>query len=479
MLLRHKNTIIIALALWVALCYFICSLYTPFVGDDLLMWYYGDYDMHKVCGLLRHAARYWLYGTGRLGDIFNPLVYNLIPHWLLYTINGIMHGALLLLIALWSSRNTAGRTLAMAVAIVALPWCSLWMEFATAINYVWAGAIVLSALWLIIYARPMQSRVATIAALLYAAMGGGMHEASGLPISAGLLVWLYFGIRQGSISKTTRNLAIAFMVGTLFVTASPGIWGRLGAPLSTGFVTPGIAHRIFVWNWPTMLLIAVCALRHKRVFSLIDSPFVIFAIAAVASLVFSTPSGVGLRVTWFGQLFAMIAIFMIMADKMPRPASATSRVITIIASIVIVSQTAVTAYWQKRLGSETRHVVEQYRASANGQVIADFTDDADLPWYVLRKVHGVPDADDSHYLNTLNTAYSGDTKPTVIIRASAPVSNSLPAGARTVWRHDPRLQIPPLTVIDTPEGMLIATPFTIAGDTLWSITPFDNDPGTD
>lgn len=475
--LTRRNILVIALALWAVLCYFICSWFTPFVGDDLLMWHNGSRDAMSALGVLKHAACYWLDATGRLGDMFNPLVYNHIPFWMLCLINGVMTGAFLLLFALWAGRTTLARVTAFCAAVILLPWCSLWMEFATAINYVWASAIILAALFVIL--NPKTSNLKPITAALLAAIAGAMHEASGVALSAGLFVAVIVPGLRAKLSRRQMLMTGAFVAGALFAALSPGIWGRVGAPLSSGFATPSIAWRLVAWNWPTMLLIVLTAALARKTRILHNLPFVVFATAAVASLVFSMPAGVGLRVTWFGQTFALIALWQLLGQVLAAPSRKCTAALVAITALTAAAQLAATALWQYRLGTQTRQAVEQYRASETGTVTIDYTPDSQVPWYVLRKVHGVPDADDSHYLNTLNTVYSHGTKRALFVRPSNPIRNHLPHNAQTLHRHNPEFGIPPLTIFIENNQMHIATPLVINNDTLWSIDTFDNDPGYD
>lgn len=110
-----------------------------------------------------------------------------------------------------------------ALLVVGMPWYDSMCLFIGQTNYVWAGAFVIMALLLLMRRRPVRLR---IPAAIFCAMAGAFHEAAGLPVAVGLVVYNVLNRRR----PTDRLLTAFFIAGALFATLSPGIISRAGNP---------------------------------------------------------------------------------------------------------------------------------------------------------------------------------------------------------------------------------------------------------
>lgn len=181
-------------------------------GDDAgyarsLVYYDG-----ASLGYLRWAVRHYLDVNGRMANLCAPFWLSEVPRWLLDVANGVMCAgfyAMTLVSCGLGKRHTATAKLTVtAMLLFTFPWWDSFMLFDVMFNSVWASALVLAVLWMIL--RGVSSRWRWGVWVL-SAFAASMHEGMGLPISAGIVVWLWCSGSWRSLSETQRGMIVSFL----------------------------------------------------------------------------------------------------------------------------------------------------------------------------------------------------------------------------------------------------------------------------
>lgn len=482
----------------IGVCFAIASYYVPLVGDDR---HYHDAFLYWDTPWRQWATRMhfqWLHNNSRLGDMLNPLLINLMPAGVRAVSNGLAVALFFLAASLcshprhgtWRFRDTDGavsaRMALAALILFALPWSALWMEFVCFFNYVWASALMLLCLWLIFNRggdRP------TWLLVPFCFIAGGMHEALGLPVALAFCAWLCMPGNIRAMPVTRRICIAAIVAGALFSVSSPANLERAGVDVAREPVLTLIFGSAY---FVVTLLVASgwFALRRPEMMRrLMSTDWLVYALTALFSTAFLLLAGFGGRPGWFAQLFALVALARL---PWPWPGGRVARGMSLLLAVLVISHVAALAYWQKKLGSETARVIQLYIpvSSTDGVVFFDYTPDEELPWYLFRRVHGVPDSDDGNYLSSLQFAYGDKEVPLIILPCEASgIDFATFTGSRRIGRGilssaplSGRIDIsghpsyPRMGVI-LDGTTYVETVFTTHGRTLYFYSPQDPDPG--
>ncbi len=423
------NILPLLLILFIGIAYTAIGFMIPPVGDDL--GFIETFRSQNDCwyAFPRYVYRAWLWNNARMADMLNPIGYELIPDWLQAVSNGFVVGLMYLLAIKLSikfnRRSPLFATLIVFILTFAMRWDGIWMEYNTFYNYVWSSAFIMASLGFLFSGYSQKGKWYWWLMLPFCFISAAMHEASGVPLSISLCVMLMLTSFYKEAYLLRRLTLIAMIAGGLFPLTSPASYQRIGSMLQPEPVlTIILGSAIFV---VILILVIVCLLifRKQLLKSLVRSTWIVFVGIAILSSCFMLLSGFGGRTGWFAQLFAVIAIFQV-ADrlniKIGRYAGLT--VSMILSCLIIFHIWQVTA-WQYRLSDETRSVISEYKKSTDGIVYFDYTSDRDLPWYLLRKNHGVPDDDDSYYRYRMRLHYGNGKQLVVLPVAFCPIPDSL------------------------------------------------------
>lgn len=428
------------LLLWIVLTYTIVIFFMPPVGDDLGFIYSFEEQNDCWYALLRYCYRHWIWNNGRTADMLSPLPLCLMPVWLRAILNGIMT-SLLPVSILWlggirsltSAKGSPISVFVIFLCIFTFRWDAIWMEFLPMINYVWGASAGISTICLLLqqkYKFPKYSIIIT-APLCFIAMG--CHEAFGAAASCGLILFLIFSAwwKENDICK--KIVMISAIAGGFFPLSSTAAYGRIGMMLQPEpwweiIFTSGIYPLVMI-----ILTVGLLICKRTRFKELLQSPWIIFSTAAVISSVMMLMSQFGGRTGWFANIFGLIAIIQLFNwKKIEMPSKTFSAILKSLMSVAIVLHLCLVCYWQIILSTETREVINQYKESTDGNVFYDYTADNDLPWIIMRKVHGVPDADDTYYRYRIEKHY-GNGKPLVILSTKAKFLNSQKFSGDTIF----------------------------------------------
>lgn len=92
-------------------------------------------------------------------------------------------------------------------------------------NYALPGMFNVVWLWMFFSCKYF-SKQYLLPVLVFSIFVGALHEGASLPLSASL--FFYMLINHRKISKTERNMSIAYMIGTLFILFTPATFHRVG-----------------------------------------------------------------------------------------------------------------------------------------------------------------------------------------------------------------------------------------------------------
>lgn len=450
-----------------------------YTGDDLvytLGWhtYYED-----ITGFPLHVFRHWRGSNGRLANILNPLWLVVTPKWMFAALSAVaMWGVVRGMI--WCSRFTLRVALApilmVAIVVFLFTWWDVMVVYVCALNYVWSVAFVM------LFFRIMQwvanrriNNVTLVCFCVFAIVAGGMHEALGVPVLCGIIVYMYIARRSIKVCVAQRWILVAFAIGVAFVFFSPGIWCRFGSGVLSDNVPADIVVMRSAYLTLAMLAWLVVGMMIKPMRDnfkqLIRTPWVIFVVAAVASLPFCAVSGIIGRTGWFSQIFAVIAVFYYYNATGLRVNRRLAAGLSVVLVVLIASHCAVALRQQYIMGRELATMIELYRQSPDGVVYMDYTpDSAQHPW-ALRKARGVHDPEESYYIETISRYYGSSERPLVVVPKAL---ESIPA-----YEIEGTISVGNCLVTDAYAGErdgYVVVPFTKDGRQLYLYRPHEIDP---
>lgn len=398
--------------------YFI-FIHTPYTGDDLV--YVGLFggvspDCESILQWPRWCGSHWLTNNGRMANYLMPVL-GLLPHSVVALVCAAMLGLMYRVsLALTESVNRMVNILFVAAVTFVLPWWDSMFIFDCQLNYVWASALSLASVWIILKIEPDQPVWFVILSALICFAGGMMHEAASMPLCVGLAVYMLMNRR--TVTRTRVWLAGAFAVGMCMALISPGIIMRAASsaePDDTWYWLLVKSTAVAAVLWLSLGVMCLSRIGRERVGSLLRSSLGIFAIAALVGIPVSVGSGIVGRSGWFAELAAMIVIF----GWLGRRIRVSNVVVNIVVSLVTVAQLCGVLYWQVKLSREFSEFEQRYADSEDGTVYLDYTRDDQLPVWALGRLRGVLDPDDAWLLGCHADFYRKDAAWPVVLPEDA------------------------------------------------------------
>lgn len=486
----------------VGILYFFIGLSIPFLGDDIGFHdkYIADNDVWYAYP--RYIYRHWLWNNGRWADILTPVWLNFSPGWLRALFNGLFFSIFLFTAVRCCRLGNRGaspfwNTLVIFLILFTFPWDAIWMEWVTFFGYIWSAGILLAA-YLCIFRHPSDNNGWWWLTVPLCFLAGAMHEAAGFPLGAAMAVYLLLHHRWRRMSLVKLMMSLALIAGGIFTLTSPAHFRRAmdtpGNDAAFAASYEPMWEIILTSGFYVIILIALCILAasfsRSKFKEYISGEALVFVVAAVISSGFLILSHMGGRPGWYAQLFALIALMqMLKTWNMAERPFAGMKILGWILSLSCVVQTGYVCYWQRLLARETWDVLGKYSISADGVVFADFHNEPALPAYLMRKTHGVPDADDTHYLTYQSRHFHKENLMIVLPGDMKDFDFSIP---REQWLSDGSLLRPdslpgeyddwivpqyPRRMVKINDKEYIRRTFTRCGQLWWLYTPTDRDPG--
>lgn len=316
--MKNNTYLISTVIFWCFVCYcgIISALYVyqrPLIGDDLF--FVSDLNVRGggLRALPHLMAGIYMGCNGRWGDITNTVWLTLLPRM----VTAIFAFIFTVLLP-WASLKLCGLKVKQTVPVLAmamimvflLPWHDMG-HLVCWINYPWGAAIVLTCLIPLTRRNGMKSKW-WILGLPFAGMGAAWHEASGVPLVAGLLTWCCLNHKWKQFSAIKKWWFIAMIAGGLFTITSPAIWNRLaskgtpeGSMLYLLFSSANLSFIVFI------SLIVLFFADRRLCTKLSRDRFMVFAIASIVSGCIVMVGGVGGRAGFFAQIYGAIALMRI------------------------------------------------------------------------------------------------------------------------------------------------------------------------
>ena len=397
----------------VAVCGFFMYLYMPYGGDDLnyrsvfegLDPGWGDLSLYRY---LMWIKRHWFTANGRLANFMVPALL-MCPKLLVALVSAFF---------LWLMYDMAVRlagvtkgmmpVVIIALCFFALPWWDSMQITDVQTNYIWASALSLSAVYIVLKVR-RTSWPLTAMLIVICIAGGMMHESASLPLVVGIAFYLLLSHRR--LSGTACLLALSFGIGTTFALFAPGIVLRAENTIGTVADDP-LPVCVLKSCWAAVVLWIVIAMMgmsskgRRNLAAIFRSPLCIFAVASLVGTMISAASGIVGRSGWFAQTAAIItAVGWVAYWKKPR-----TNIPAFFLAIVVTGLSTGLAIWQCRTGTEFDKAHDAYMKSADGVVFMDVVRDYDAPWWTMWRLRCVYDANDVYLLSRHAAFYRADRK---------------------------------------------------------------------
>jgi hypothetical protein len=322
-----------------------------------------------------------------------------------------------------------------------------------------------------------------------------MHEALGIPLALGLIAYSLFGGFMQRAGNARRAMAIAFIIGGIMSVASATDFQKFSATMPTVDREPIWEMLLFSGFYVVALLIAtvITAIRRPDVMKkLLHSTWIMWTVAAFVSIAFMIIIGYGRRPGWYAQIFALMALSMMVIEMPIRIDGRLELLVSAILFIIIPAHYCSLVHWQHRASKETAEILMAARESETGTVFYDYTHDTDLPWFILRKAHTFPDEDDTYYRMMMKNFYCHGNKITVLPKAASGINFDYFTGERkfgkdmiTSTRLNGEEDLSylqyslPVRLVKIGHTLYAESEFRVKkdGNTFYYYTPYDYDPG--
>ena len=427
-LIDKSNILPLSLILLIGIAYTLMGFWIPPVGDDL--GFIDSFKSQDDCwyAFPRYMYRAWLWNNARMADMLNPIGYVFMPQWLKAVSNGVvvmlMYYMTVRLACQFNRKSPFIPVLIISILTFAMRWDGIWMEYNTFYNYIWSSTFAMLSLGFLFSRYSTSDKWYCWLMLPFCFIAAAMHEAMGLPLAASLVIMSIITPFYKNAGMIRKSVIIAMIAGGLFTLTSPGNFKRIGSMLQPEPVIQIVfGSAVFV---VILLLLSAYLFVYRKplLYNLLRSQWIVYAGIAVFSSMFMLLSGFGGRTGWFAQLFAIIAVFYVMARLDFAVDKRIGWICSAILSCLVIYHIGMLAVWQRKLSEETREVIAEYRKSADGIVFFDYTRDPQLPWYLLRKNHGVPDDDDTYYRYRMRRHYGGGKQLVVLPSAFNPIPDA-------------------------------------------------------
>ena len=481
------------LIVFIGIAYFIMGFYMPALGDDLGFYYSFENQNDCWYALPRSMYRHWIWNNARMADMITPIGLYIMPLWLRALTYGIFTSAFFYIIAKFSIKDVRQKCFysIIIIALIAFTfrWDAIWMEYCATYNYIWSTVFTLLALMLILKHNPTSNSWYWWLSITFCFIATAMHEAAGLPMAVGMVVWLCISGFFNKQNVVGKLMILAFICGGIFTITSPASYSRVGCMLQP---EPVIDMLLFSTGYALLLIISIAALliRNRSLLkSLAQSEWIIFVIAAICSICFMLLSQYGGRTGWFAQVFSLIALFQIISRLDLAISPKFKLPIGVILSICIIFHYSALVSWQIKVGTETKRAIELYKNSSDGIIFMDYLNEPQLPWYLLNKTHGVPDDDDTYYRYRISKHYGNGRQLVILPEASRELDWKFFSGIKRFGErlisdqvlpdsYDDRIfDIFPRTMTKIDGKEYIETPFNMHNRNLYLYSPVNRDRG--
>lgn len=370
-------------------------LSTPYANDDL--WYLLPFR-DWMSG--RGEASYWdivisawreryLTDNTRLANMIVPFTMALLPKWVMDVLNALMTVMLYMLVMRVAGFGRA-TPLWMPVAMMGcvmflLPWGDQMLLCDFSFNYIWTAVVilVLALLWLKDGNHGHKTGL-----FVLSVVAGAMHEMASVSLLCGMVVYLL--VNRGECSRVRIAMLVGMAVGAAVLLTAPGPYVRASksAVNALSFFKSADYYVKCVGrcNMAALLVViaGICALhrdgRHL-IARFFHTPGLAFFVASVVGMAIMFFTEKAPRISWFPQLYGIIAIFMLLRN-VNSIQLCKGRVVAPIVTTAILLHLGSTVYWCRQYHKEYKAIVGMYMNSPTGIVTYSMIDRS-WEWFTL------------------------------------------------------------------------------------------------
>ncbi len=396
---RHSAIVTLGVITTLSVTYALWLYWTPFMDDDLnyMGWFKsyidGDSGVSLWDSFTAMLSDQWLNGNIRLPNMITSVTHTIIPKWLLATLNGVCAWLLMhWTITLSNARGKLPSTIiVIAMIVFLLPWHAFIGIPVYAQSYIMPSALMLLFFKIWVNDKHLKGTGTYIGVIILGILTGESHEGASLPILCGIaLFWLT------NYSKITRRqiiMTVALICGTLVLLSAQGKTARV----EPSFLRP-IEQWIYVLIFKCPILVimlattGICWIKNRNDFwtKLIHSKTILFYGTSIAAYFFAVAVFPQLRVSWFGELSAIITVVIMWNQFMPQ---ITTRRFSIIKQIIagslillLLAHMITVDIYAYRCNNDHKLITSQYLANPSKTIYHDYTSTQDVPAIAFGKV---------------------------------------------------------------------------------------------
>lgn len=389
----------------IVVCSFISAYGMSFLGDDLnhgIRTHEKFPDWYQWPLVIPYQ---WLTGNGRFGDMIGNVLLAEAPMWLLASLSAVLEGLFYFMairISFPKAKQVLPRLVVLAVVMFLFPWWDSFFLFVCRINYIWSAALTLLVLWFSLFRsdKPLKSRWRWMLPFIALFAGWG-HEACGMPVVVGLIVYFWNVRNFRSLPRISRASIITFSIGAFFSITSPCSYTRLGNVSSPDDTIPVLIIKSSFLVL-VLILVVITALFYKRgrkeIHSLCNTPWLVLSVASICSMMFVAVGGVVGRSGLFSQIYALIAIGIFVrhsvGDSRLSIRRFPFRLISVLLFLVMAAHESGVCAYQILGNKQLKQCRDLYQQSVDGVIYASPMQRNEFPWWTLRKNKACIDNDD-------------------------------------------------------------------------------------
>lgn len=378
---RGRQIFILGLLLVIGVSTLLMYLFTPYANDDLWYllpfrdWMSGSGESSYWDIVLSTWRERYLTDNTRLANMIVPFTMALLPKWMMDVLNALMTMMLYMLVMRVAG---LGRTkpLWMPVAIMGcvtflLPWGDQMLLCDFSLNYIWTSVVILvfALLWL-----KDGNHGQGVVLFVLSVVAGAMHEMASVSLLCGMVVYLL--VNRGECSRLRIAMLVGMVVGAAVLLTAPGPYMRASESavnaLSFAKSADYYVKCVGRCNMAALLvvIVGICALRRDGrhlIARFFHTPGFAFFVASVAGMVIMFFTEKAPRISWFPQLYGIIAIF-ILLRKVNNIQLYRGRVVVSIVTVAMLVHLGSTVYWCRQYDKEYKAIVRLYMNSPTGIV---------------------------------------------------------------------------------------------------------------
>ncbi len=389
------SIIVVLLIIAIGITFALLFYFTPAVSDDLeyLLPYknsVGEVNFSFMT-FLDQFIKEWHENNVRLANILFVLMSTTLPRWLICALSGTFVAVFCTLAIILSNIKISRilpATLIISSIVLLLPWWDSIAVMDYTFNYVWCT--VLGLFFVYVFFRKNKKREMMFLSMLLSFVVGGFHEGLSIPLICGLLLYVLFNFSQ--ISKKQWLMLLLLGMGLILLMTAEGKTSRseptFDRPLGT-WIFLLVYHNPMLIVLGIVAIIAWCKNGIKFIAEIVHKPAFAYIIASVVAYFISVSVFLTARVTWFGTIFSIIAIFGIWNDYIAKNkfgVSLKAGLWSILIVAILIGHMIIVDVYACKVNEQTEFITQEYVKAPDSIIYCEFLDERTVPVLALGKV---------------------------------------------------------------------------------------------